>query len=220
MTIEPVAYFHSPLKEKFGVPRQSGLAPALSGEVRFVPPYDSQDAVRGLEGFDYCWLIWGFSLNGPSRDSLTVRPPRLGGNERVGVFASRSPFRPNPVGLSCVKIDSIGDGVLYVSGADLADGTPVFDVKPYIEYSDSRCGVRNGFIDSAHWRELRVIIPPGVAELFGIEDLEALRQVLAQDPRPQYQDDPDRLYGMIYGNRNIKFRVAGGDLLVESAEKC
>ena len=139
MNIEPVAFFRSPLKEKFGVPRQAGLVPILKGEVRFVAPYDSPEAVRGLEEFDYVWLVWGFSLNGVQDFSPTVRPPRLGGNKRVGVFASRSPFRPNGLGLSCVKLESIEKGVLKVSGADLVDGTPIYDVKPYIEYADFSC---------------------------------------------------------------------------------
>ncbi|MCR5759672.1 MAG: tRNA (N6-threonylcarbamoyladenosine(37)-N6)-methyltransferase TrmO, partial [Bacteroidales bacterium] len=138
--ITPVAVYHSPLEGKFGVPRQSGVAADLRGEVRLEGRYRHPDALRGLEGFDYVWLIWGFSLSGGKPDALTVRPPRLGGNTRVGVFASRSPFRPNGLGLSCVKIESVDpeNGVILVSGADLADGTPVYDIKPYVEYADSR----------------------------------------------------------------------------------
>ena len=174
MTIEPVAFFRSPFSEKFGIPRQAGLAPDLPGEVRFVPPYDSPDAVRGLEGFDYCWLLWGFSLNHADPGALTVRPPRLGGNERVGVFASRSPFRPNGLGLSCVRIGSVKPGMLQVFGADLADGTPVYDVKPYVEYADSRTGVRCGFVDSNAWEPLDVVFPAELASKLRPELLGAL----------------------------------------------
>ncbi len=219
MNIEPVAYFRSPLDGKFGIPRQSGLAPDLAGEVRFVPPYDAPEAVRGLEGFDYCWLIWGFSLNPSDPRHLTVRPPRLGGNERVGVFASRSPFRPNPLGLSCVRIGSVEAGVLKVYGADLADGTPIYDVKPYVEYADSKSGVRNGFVDSAQWTPLKVDFPKHLIDKMPPDQAQALLQVLSQDPRPRYQEDPGRLYGMSFGGWEIKFNVQDGILFVKSAEK-
>ena len=220
MTIEPVAYFHSPLKGKFGVPRQSGLAPGLRGEVRFVAPYDSPDAVRGLEGFDYCWLIWGFSLNPESGDSLTVRPPRLGGNERVGVFASRSPFRPNGLGLSCVKLETVEPGVLHVSGADLADGTPIYDVKPYVRYADSRPEARSGFVDGRIWEPLEVEIPADLATELGVEGRNALSQLLSLDPRPAYQDDSSRIYGLSFGPYEVKFKVDGDKVFVLSLEKC
>ena len=221
MTIEPVAFFRSPLKEKFGIPRQAGLAPDLPGEVRFVPPYDSPDALRGLEGFDYCWLLWGFSMNPDDAAShLTVRPPRLGGNERVGVFASRSPFRPNGIGLSCVRIGSVKPGVLQVYGADLADGTPVFDVKPYVEYADSRAGIRCGFVDSHAWEPLEVVFPEDCQVPLTPAQLQALVQVLGQDPRPQYQDDPGRLYGMSFDCFEVKFNVMEGKVFVRSVEKC
>ncbi len=216
MNIEPVAYFSSPLKEKFGIPRQSGLATCLRGEVRFVPPYDAPEAVRGLEGFDYCWLLWGFSLNPEAAPSLTVRPPRLGGNKRVGVFASRSPFRPNQLGLSCVRIVSVKPGVIVVSGADLADGTPVFDVKPYVAYSDSHDGIRCGFVDCMAWSELEVEIPEEIREALGEQDCAIISQLLSQDPRPQYQDDPERIYGLSFGGYNVKFRIDGQKVLVLS----
>ena len=220
MNIEPVAIFHSPLKEKFGVPRQSGLAPDLPGEVRFVPPYDAPDTLRGLEGFDYCWLIWGFSLNEGTGFHSTVRPPRLGGNERVGVFASRSPFRPNGLGLSCVRIKEVAPGLIRVLGADLADGTPVYDVKPYVAYADCRPGAASGFVDASKWEPLEVEIPEEIAAELPSGSIEALIQVLSQDPRPQYQEDPERVYGMAFGALNVKFCVRGGRVIVQSAEKC
>ena len=165
MEIRPIAFFKSPVEGKFGVPRQSGVAPDLRGEVRLVAPYDNPDALRGLEGFDFIWLIWEFSLNGPSAN-LTVRPPRLGGNERVGVFASRSPFRPNPLGLSCVRIDSIDadKGIIHVLGADLADGTPVYDIKPYVAYADCIPDAVSGFAAEAPGKKLDVFIPEELLE--------------------------------------------------------
>jgi tRNA-Thr(GGU) m(6)t(6)A37 methyltransferase TsaA len=187
--------------------------------VRFVAPFDAPEAVRGLDGFDYCWLIWGFSMNPSDAASLTVRPPRLGGNERVGVFASRSPYRPNGLGLSCVRIESVRPGVIEVSGADLADGTPVYDVKPYVEYADSRPGVRSGFVDANSWEALPVEIPEPVARELGPKASAALSQVLSQDPRPRYQDDPERLYGLVFGGFNVKFSVKGGKVFVHSLEK-
>ena len=218
MNIEPVAFFRSPLKEKFGVPRQAGLVPVLKGEVRFVAPYDSPEAVRGLEEFDYVWLVWGFSLNGVQEFSPTVRPPRLGGNKRVGVFASRSPFRPNGLGLSCVKLESIEKGVLKVSGADLVDGTPIYDVKPYIEYADSRTGIRSGFVDYSIWPTLEVEIPDKVLQLLGPDTAGVLSSLLSHDPRPHYQDDPQRVYGLCFGPYNVKFRAEGKKVFVLSAE--
>lgn len=219
MTIEPVAFFRSPVKGKFGVPRQAGLVPSLEGEVRFVPPYDSPSAVKGLDGFDYCWLLWGFSLNPDSSDTLTVRPPRLGGNERVGVFASRSPFRPNGLGLSCVRIESIEDGVLHVSGADLADGTPVYDVKPYVAYSDSRPDAKSGFVDAVNWEKLSVEFLPEAAAVLDERQRETVSGLLELDPRPQYQADPERVYGMFFESLDVKFKVDGKKVLVVSAEK-
>ena len=219
MNIEPVAVFRSPLREKFGLPRQAGLVPELKGEVHFLPPYDSPEAVRGLEEFDYVWLVWGFSLNESTEFSPTVRPPRLGGNKRVGVFASRSPFRPTGLGLSCVKLESIERGVLKVSGADLADGTPVYDVKPYIEYADSRTGIRSGFVDYSSWPTLEVEIPGELHCSLDSNDIEVLSALLSHDPRPHYQDDPQRVYGLSFGQYNVKFRAEGKKVFVLSVEK-
>ena len=323
MFIEPVARFRSPFKTKFGIPRQAGLVSGLRGRIVFEPSFRCADAVRGLEGFDYVWLIWGFSGNRPrpvtelvevtkntqallpvtelvevtelaevagNGQSLrqaqrpgqaerpaepfraTVRPPRLGGNERIGVFASRSPFRPNGLGLSSVRIESIeydgrdSDGkplgpVINVLGADLMDGTPIYDIKPYVTYTDSHPEAASGFVDEREWKPLKVefSVPFPVASVAepveapdeantikrtagalvgesGIDpgastgsatdkapdeasgwtesDIEALKEVLAQDPRPRYQNDPDKEYGMIFNNADIRFKVKDGILTV------
>ena len=234
MDIQPIAYFHSPMTTKFGIPRQSGVADKLPGRIVLEPQYRSVEAVRGLEAFSHLWLIWGFSANPPvgagpvpARTSLkgvcnprlTVRPPRLGGNERVGVFASRSPFRPNGLGLSSVYIDNVEmtaayGPVIHVLGADLMDGTPIYDIKPYVAYTDSHPDARSGFVDTHEWQPLKVDIPSSLARLFSPAELEALRQVLSQDPRPQYHDDPSRIYGMPFAGYDIRFRVADGRLTV------
>ena len=211
MNIKPVAFFHSPLTSKFGIPRQSGLAPTLAGRIVFVPEYRHEEALRGLECFDYLWLIWEFSANDEGA-GLTVRPPRLGGNERVGVFASRSPFRPNRLGLSCVRIEKVdfstADGpVIHVTGADLMDGTPIYDVKPYVAYADAHPDALSGFVDQNQWKPLRVEVAGEVACLFSSDELTALKEVLAQDPRPRYHNDPQRVYGMPFDGRDVKFRV-------------
>ena len=219
MEIRPIAFFKSPVSGKFGVPRQSGIAAGLKGEVRLLAPYDNPDALRGLEGFDYVWLIWEFSLNGPS-ENLTVRPPRLGGNERVGVFASRSPFRPNPLGLSCVRIESVDaeKAIIHVLGADLTDGTPIYDIKPYVAYADSRPDARSGFVDDNEWHPLEVSVPVECAARLSDDELSALKQILSCDPRPQYLDDPAREYGLFFAGRNVRFRVADGVATVTGIE--
>lgn len=225
MQIKPIAYFHSPLTSKFGIPRQSGVVEDLVGEIVFEKEYSSPDAIRGLEGFDYVWLIWGFSANKHASSGLTVRPPRLGGNERLGVFATRSPFRPNPIGLSCVRVASPPalsrregacpmSGVLRVYGADLMDGTPIYDIKPYVPYADAHPEARGGFTDSNSWQPLEVVIPEEIASAFTAVELSSLRGVLAQDPRPQYHEDPERIYGMPFAGRDVKFRVDGDTLTV------
>ena len=233
MNIKPIAYFRSPLTSKFGIPRQSGVVEDLIGEIVFEPEYSSPDAIRGLEGFDYIWLIWGFSANKHEQRGLTVRPPRLGGNERLGVFATRSPFRPNPIGLSCVKLvsqnDSAinesapslrgragGEAVLLVYGADLMDGTPIYDIKPYIPYADAHPDARGGFTDNNDWQPLEVIIPEEIANTFSPTELSSLRGVLSQDPRPQYHHDPNRIYGMPFAGRDVKFKVNGNILTVHN----
>ena len=214
MDIHAIAFFHSPLKSKFGIPRQSGLVSELSGYIVFEPEYRRMEAVRGLDAFDYLWLIWEFSENSEAKKSLTVRPPRLGGNKRLGVFATRSPFRPNNLGLSCVKIDHIAEDpqagpVIYVKGADLMDGTPIYDIKPYVTYADSHPEARSGFVDQSEWQELQVDIPETIGSHFSPEQLQSLRKILALDPRPHYQDDPDRVYGMTFAEYDIRFKVDG-----------
>lgn len=224
MEIEPIAFFRSPFTSKFGIPRQSGLVEGLRGRIVFTPEYRNADALRGLEGFDYLWMIWGFSANAEAKKHSTVRPPRLGGNRQMGVFATRSPFRPNNLGLSSVRIAAIDTGgkdgpVIHVEGADLMDGTPIYDIKPYVEQVDSHTGVRCGFTDSEQWQTLRVEMPDNVAALFSSEEAEALRKTLELDPRPHYHDDPERVYGMPFAGHDVSFRVADGVLRVVEAVK-
>ncbi len=212
MEIHPIAYFESPLKTKFGIPRQSGLAPMLTGRIVFEPPYRKAEAVRGMEDFDYLWLVWGFSVNSDAKKSLTVRPPRLGGNRRLGVFATRSPFRPNNLGLSCVRLDHIAfdaeaGPVIHVLGADLMDRTPIYDIKPYVAYADAHPDARSGFVDDTVWEPLSVELPLSLASKVPADSVEVLKSVLAQDPRPRYHDDPERVYGMPFLDLDIRFKV-------------
>ena len=215
MEVNPIGFFHSPLKSKFGIPRQSGLVSELTGYVVFEPAYRQAEAVRGVEEFDYLWLIWGFSANRAEGHSLTVRPPRLGGNRRMGVFATRSPFRPNRLGLSCVELDHVEmhpawGPVIHVKGADLMDGTPIYDIKPYVVYADSHPDARSGFVDQTAWKSLEVEVPEHLANLFSPSDLDTLRQTLSLDPRPSYHDDAKRIYGMPFGDYDVRFLVEGG----------
>lgn len=214
-TIAPIAHFKSPFKEKFGIPRQAGLVEELEGEIVFEAEYSSPDALKGLEGFDYVWLIWGFDRNKASEHfQATVRPPRLGGNDNIGVFASRSPFRPNGLGLSSVKIAKISEGRITVKGADLADGTPIYDIKPYVTYADSHPEARSGFVDKSGWASLEVVLPEDIEDYFKESDIPALKKVLSLDPRPRYQDDPDKEYGMAFAGKDVHFKVAGSILTV------
>ena len=217
--MEPIARIRSEFPTKFGVPRQAGLVEGLRAAVVFEPPYRVAEALRGIEGFSHLWLIWEFSENKKTGWSPTVRPPRLGGNQRLGVFATRSPFRPNPLGLSCVKLEQVElsslDGpVLWVSGADLVTGTPILDIKPYLPYADCRPEAVGGFAGKAPEGRLTVDIPPELLSRVPGERREALLGVLAQDPRPPYQSDPDRVYGFGFAGLEVRFRVGNGILTV------
>ncbi len=214
MEMKMIGRIHTDFVTKFGVPRQSGLVPELMGKIVLEPEYRNPDAFRGLEEFSHLWLVWEFSEAVRPEWSPTVRPPRLGGNQRVGVFATRSPFRPNPIGLSCVKLEQIDlrdsrKPVIWVSGVDMMDGTPIYDIKPYIPYADSHPGAKGGFTDGTQVRRVKVEFPEelvAASEISG-EKLQALRGVLEQDPRPRYQKDPERIYGMSFGEYEVKFTV-------------
>ena len=225
MRITPIAHIRTDFPEKFGIPRQPGVVAELKGRIVFEPEYRNPDMVRGLEEFSHIWLIWEFSENldetGNARWSPTVRPPRLGGNDRLGVFATRSPFRPNPIGLSVVKIEKISEDkgigpVIHVLGADMVDGTPIYDIKPYIPYADSISEAKGGFTDNMEYKTLKV-----EWELEDIPDAvkDSLEKILSNDPRPHYQNDPDRVYGMSYAGYEVKFKVTGEALAVLSVVK-
>ena len=223
-TLVPVAYIRNDFTGKFGIPRQPGLCDKVLSRVELTPGYKSPDALRGLDRLSHLWLIWLFSENAgdtePGENRLTVRPPRLGGNVRMGVFATRSPFRPNSLGLSCVEIEKVDfeNVCIYVKGADLMDGTPIFDIKPYIPYSDLKPGAKEGFAPMPREEMLEVIIPGELAEKLPPEKTEALRQVLSCDPRPRYIKDGEREYGMSFAGKNIRFTVKDGILAVTGIE--
>lgn len=214
MNIEPIAHIENDFKEKFGIPRQSGIC-QLRSKILFEPKYSDINALRGLEDFTHIWLVWGFSEAVCGEFSPTVRPPRLGGNVRKGVFATRSPFRPNGLGLSAVRLDEIlTDGSLIVSGADLMDSTPIYDIKPYLPYADSISDASNGWAEEFVGKTLCVEFPEELLEKITEEKRNGLLRLLAEDPRPQYQDSPDRLYTMSFGDDQISFRVCGDKLTV------
>jgi len=212
MTLTPIAYMETEFKEKFGIPRQSGLVPELRGTIRFEPAFQQEEALRGLEGFSHLWLIWGFSR--AEGWTPTVRPPRLGGNTRLGVFATRSPHRPNPLGLSAVEIEGIEEGIIRVRGADLLNGTPIYDIKPYIPYADAIPEAKGGFANAPPGAVLKVQASDALLKKLPIHRQAALVQVLALDPRPSYQDDPKRVYGFGFAGFEIKFQVADEVLTV------
>ena len=222
--IKVIAHIRTDFSSKFGIPRQSGLVDELEATVVFEPEYRNPDALRGIEEYSHLWLLWQFSECAEKEWSPTVRPPRLGGNKRMGVFATRSPFRPNPVGLSCVKLLGVEktekEGViLRVSGADLLDGTPIYDVKPYLPYVDSHPEASNGFALDEKEGRLTVEFPEEILEAIPEEKHAALRAVLAQDPRPGYQDIPERVYGIEFAGFDVRFTVDGDILKVTAAEK-
>jgi len=215
--IKPIARIRSDFKTKFGIPRQAGIVEELEALVVFEPEFREPEALRGIEDFSHLWLIWHFSEATQDTWSPTVRPPRLGGNVRVGVFATRSPFRPNSLGLSCVKLLSVEDSeegkVLRVGGADLMDGTPIFDIKPYVPYADCKSDALYGFAPDPG-KTLSVEIPAALQAVFPAEKLSALRAVLSNDPRPRYQNDPDRIYAMEFAGFEVKFRVCDSTVFV------
>ena len=219
MTLKVIAHIRTAFPTKFGIPRQSGLVDSLRGEIIFTPEYRSADAVRGLEDFSHIWLVWQFS--GAVRDtwSPTVRPPRLGGNTRMGVFATRSPFRPNPLGLSSVKLEGIEmrpemGPVLLVRGADLMDGTPIYDIKPYIPYADCHPDAAAGFTAQTQFHHVEVVCPEEVWAQVPAAERDGLRGVLENDPRPSDQHDPERVYGMEFAGLEVHFKVDGDTLTV------
>ena len=223
-TFRIIARIHTDFPTKFGIPRQSGLVEALQGEIIFEPEYRNPDAFRGIEEFSHIWLLWEFSEAVRKDWSPTVRPPRLGGNKRLGVFATRSPFRPNAVGLSCVRLEKVElhtecGPVLHVSGADLMDGTPIYDIKPYLPFADSHPEASGGYTDQTKEYGLQVKIPEELFRKVSEEKREALKAVLAHDPRPSYQNDPERIYGMEFAGYEVKFRVEDGVLYVAQIEK-
>ena len=225
MNIEPIAYFHPSFPCKFGIPRQSGIVEELQGCIVFEPKYRNPDALRGLESFDYLWIIWGFSANEDNGDwRPTVRPPLLGGNKTMGVFATRSPFRPNSLGLSSVKIRDVEHTadlgpIIRVCGADLMDGTPIYDVKPYVAYADAHPAVRSGFVDENEWQTLVVHFPDELRMIIPSELLPALLKVLELDPRPQYHNDSAKVYGMPFDIYDVRFTVNGNILTVVDVVK-
>ena len=218
-----VARIRSDFPEKFGIPRQSGILKELRSQIIFEKEFRNPDAIRGLEGFSHLWLLWIFSENVRDTWKPTVRPPRLGGNTRLGVFATRSSFRPNPLAMSCVKIEEILNDkecgpVIVVSGADLMDGTPIVDIKPYLPYADSVPEAKGGFAEAHRYDCLQVEIPPEILGRIPGDKREALIEILRQDPRPHYQNDPERIYGIAFAGLNFKFKVNGDTLTVIDVE--
>lgn len=223
LSMEVIARIHTDLPEKFGVPRQSGLVPGLRGTVVFEPTFRNPDALRGIEGFSHLWLLFQFDRAVRKGWSPTVRPPRLGGNRRMGVFATRSPFRPNAIGLSSVRLEEVRQDpvlgpVLEVSGADLVDGTPILDIKPYLPYADCHPDAAGGFTDPLEMKPLAVQISPELLASFSSAQQDGLLGVLACDPRPRYQEDAQRVYGLSFAGKNVKFTVAGDTLTVLAVE--
>lgn len=209
-----IAEIKTDMPEKFGLPRQSGLIPGLSGRIIFKDEYKNKDALRGLDGFSHIWVIWRFDGFESDKWSPTVRPPRLGGNKRIGVFATRSPNRPNPIGLSLLKLDKIDDGELCVSGVDMRDGTQIYDIKPYLKITDCRPDATDGFAEDTAEQKTNVVFECDTSALSD-DELETVRQMLEQDPHPAYKTEPDRIYGMKYKNFNITFNIKDGTVFVK-----
>lgn len=223
MTLKRIAVIRTDFREKFGIPRQSGLAPEATGRILFETPYNDERAIKGLEGFDHLWLLWGFSVPESDPPRLTVRPPRLGGQEEMGVFATRSPFRPNPIGLSSVKLLEIlhkeTGPELLVGGADLMDKTEIFDIKPYLPFTDSHPDAMAGFTEERAFPELRVVFPEELMSLLPEEKRNAVLQILRQDPRPAYERALEKSYGISYGGYNLRFYVKNGECHISEIKK-
>ena len=217
MEIKPVAKIINDFSDKFAIPRQSGLS-EIKSKIVFEKEYSDPNAIRGIEDFSHIWLIWGFSENIRDSHSLTVRPPLLGGNERVGVFASRSPFRPNNMGLSCVKLEGIENGALIVSGADLMNGTPIYDIKPYIPYSDCKENAVGGFTENRKFNQLDIELDKSLTADLTDNQIKTLLQILKNDPRPAYHEDENRIYGFKFAGFEVKFKVKEKTLTVLSVE--
>ena len=217
LTIKPVAYIKNGYKEKFGVPRQSGLAPSVKSKIVFCPDYRDENMIRDIEQYSHLWLVWGFSVNN-GEWSPTVRPPRLGGNKRVGVFATRSPFRPNGLGLSCVKLENVENGknasALIVSGADLVDNTPIYDIKPYLPYVDSIPEASGGFSEDHKNDYVEVEFSENITTDIDENQRKEITEILSLDPRPSYQEDKERVYGLSFGSLEVKFRCDGTKIVV------
>ena len=216
--LKVIAHIHTDFPEKFGIPRQSGIIPELKGYIVFEPEYRNPDAIKGILEFTHLWLLWEFEGVEKETFTATVRPPKLGGNETRGVFATRSPFRPNPLGLSSVKLENVEitdkGPVLIVSGIDLRDNTPIFDIKPYLAYADSHPEASNGFAEEHIKEKLIVTFGENITEKISSEDRNTIMSILGEDPRPHYQNDPDRTYGLSYKNYNIHFKVLGNEVTV------
>lgn len=222
--LKVIAHIKTGFSDKFGIPRQSGMVKGVTAKIIFEPQYRNADAVRGLDGFSYIWLLWEFSESVRDTWSPTVRPPRLGGNKRMGVFATRSPFRPNPIGLSSVRLEKIEitaehGPIIWVSGADILDGTPIYDIKPYLPFTDSHVDAKAGFTTEYEGYSLNINIDEGIKSKIPRDILDTVVELLAADPRPSYQNDKDRVYGMRFYDYEIKFRVDGSELYVISFEK-
>lgn len=223
-TIKPIARIYNSFDSKFAIPRQSGLLQDMKSEIIFEKDYRIDEAIRGIEGFSHLWLIWGFSKNPKGKWSPTVRPPRLGGNKRVGVFATRSPFRPNSLGLSSVCLEEVkrtnSNGMcLVISGADLLNGTPIYDIKPYLPFTDSHCDATGGFTETIEKQELSVYIPDELKSKIETSKRKALINILSQDPRPSYHNDAGRVYGFRFSDMEIKFRVDEDLMIVTDVSK-
>ena len=224
MQIKPIAKIYTDFTEKFGIPRQSGLVDSTVGKIVFEPQYRNPDALRGLEDFSHIWLLWDFSESHREEWSPTVRPPRLGGNKKVGVFASRSPFRPNPIGLSCVRIEKIEKtkefgNVITVSGIDLLDGTPILDIKPYIPYTDCKADAKGSFAEELKDYKIKVVFPDELLEIIPEDKRPALINCISEDPRPSYQNDENKIYKMSYCDFDIHFKVENQTATIINVER-